>query len=126
LGVSRPTPIYPKRRRNANLPSPGGLANALNVQLITEPGDGEEAIMKFSARRESDMSPTSVSRGSNRLKRGLVAIAVAVVLPAAAATSPAAAVATSTEPVAADPAEPPVEGCITIVTSDGTIIIICT
>jgi hypothetical protein len=105
-------------------PSPCGLANALNVQLTTEPGDRKEAIMRFSTRRESDMSPISVSRGSNRLKRALVAVAVAVALPAAVATSPAAAVATSPAPVATNSTEAAAGDCLIILTDD-LIIIIC-
>jgi hypothetical protein len=69
------------------------------------------------ARRESDMLPTSVSRGSNRLQRGLVAAAVAVALPAAFSTSPAAAITTSPAAAAGD--------CIVIVTKEGTRIYIC-
>jgi len=61
--------------------------------------------MKFTTPRESDIPTTDcepVSGGSNRLRRGLVAVAVAVALPAAFATSPAAA---ATSPVPAEAIE---------------------
>lgn len=71
--------------------------------------------MKFSAPRESHISTTDcepVSRRSTRLRRGLVAAAVAVALPAAFATSPA----------AAAPTSPAAAACTVIHYPDGTTV----